>query len=182
MIKIVDRNNLPLDQAIQNLLGKLLSKIQNSGKLISDALKFTTQRHFQKIYPNSNHYNPKKVTNGNNNNNGQKTSGEINIDVAGITRCFRDLHISPKNSKYLTIPLHKSTYGKRATEFSDLFVVNKKNGKKFLAQKNAGSLVFMYRLATNVHQKRDKRLLPSDETYANNIFSRIRAYLNRVKI
>lgn len=40
----------------------------------------------------------------------------------------------------------------------------------------------MYRLATSVYQKRDKRLLPSDETYTNNIFSRIRAYLNRTSI
>ncbi len=61
------------------------------------------------------------------------TSGEIVIDVPGITRAYRDLHISPKNSKHLTIPLHRSAYGKRATEFSDLFVVTKKNGKKFLA-------------------------------------------------
>ena len=181
MIKIVDRNNLPIDQAIRSLLGKLLNKIQQSSKVISDSLKFTTQRHFQKIYPNSNHYNPKKVTNGSNNN-GQKVSGEIVIDVPGITRAYRDLHISPKNSKHLTIPLHRLAYGKRATEFSDLFVVTKKNGKKFLAQKNAGSLVFMYYLANAVHQKRDKRLLPNDETYANNIFSRINVYLNRTRI
>lgn len=181
MIKIVDRNNLPLEKSISQVLEKYLTKIQNSGKLISDALKFTTQRHFQKIYPNSKHYNPNKVTNGNNSN-GLKANGEIVIDVAGITRCFKDLHISPKNFKYLTIPLHRSAYGKKAREFNDLFVVNKKDGRKFLAQKNAGSLVFMYRLATSVHQKRDKRLLPNDETYANNIFSRIRAYLDRTKI
>lgn len=181
MIKIVDRNNLPIDQAIRSLLGKLLNKIQQSSKVISDSLKFTTQRHFQKIYPNSNHYNPKKVTNGSNNN-GQKISGEIVIDVPGITRCFKDLHISPKNSKYLTIPLHRSAYGKRATEFSDLFVVTKKNGKKFLAQKNGTGITFMYFLANSVYQKRDKRLMPSDETFANNIFSRINVYLNRTKI
>ena len=181
MIRIVDRNNLPIDQAIGSLLGKVLNKIQQSGKVISDALKFTTQRHFQKIYPNSNHYNPKKVINGNTNN-GQKVSGEIVIDVPGITRAYRDLHISPKNSKHLTIPLHRSAYGKRATEFSDLFVVTKKNGKKFLAQKNGNGITFMYFLANSVHQKRDKRLMPSDETFANNIFSRINVYLNRTKI
>lgn len=181
MIKIIDRNNLPIEQAIQSLLSKVLNKIQQSGKLISDALKFTTQRHFQKIYPSSNHYNPKKVTNGSTSN-GQKVSGEIVIDVPGITRAYKDLHISPKNSKHLTIPLHRSAYGKRATEFSDLFVVNKKNGKKFLAQKNGNGITFMYFLANSVYQKQDKRLMPSDETFANNIFSRINVYLNRTKI
>lgn len=40
----------------------------------------------------------------------------------------------------------------------------------------------MYRLATSVYQNRDKRLMPSDETFANNIFSRIKVYLNRTKI
>lgn len=132
MIRIVDRNNLPIETAIQNLLRTILSKLQNSGKVISDALKFTTQRHFQTIYPSSKHYNPKKVTNSAISN-GEKTTGSINIDVAGITRAYRDLHITPKKSKYLTIPLHRSAYGKRATEFSDLFVVTKKDGKKFLA-------------------------------------------------
>lgn len=182
MIKIVDRNNLPLEKSISQVLEKYLTKIQNSGKLISDALKFTTQRHFQKIYPNSKHYNPNKVTNGNNSN-GLKANGEIVIDVAGITRALRNLHISPKNSKYLTIPLHRSAYGKKAREFNDLFVVNKKDGRKFLAQKNAtGGITFMYRLSQSVFQKQNKGLLPSDETYSNNIFSRIRAYLDRTKI
>lgn len=178
MIKIVDRNNLPIDQSIQSLLRKVLGKIQNSSKLISDGLKFTTQRHFQRIYPGSNHYNPNKVTNGTNKN-GEKVSGEVVIDVPGITRAYKDLHISAKNSKYLTIPLHKAAYGKRATEFKDLFFVKKKNGNKFLAQKNGTGITFMYLLKNSVHQKRDNKLLPSDETFANNIFARLTLQLNK---
>jgi hypothetical protein len=37
----------------------------------------------------------------------------------------------------------------------------------------------MYYLAKQVHQKQDKRLMPSDKTFANNIFSRINVYLKK---
>lgn len=182
MIKFVDRNNNSLDNAVFQVLGKYLDKIRQSGKLISDALKFTTRRHFQKIYPDSKHYNPDKVINGASSN-GEKTSGEIVINVPGITRYFKNLHISPVKGKYLTIPLHRSAYGKKASEFNDLFFVKKKNGKAFLAKRNfPKGITFMYMLATSVHQNQDKRLLPSDETYSNNIFSRIKTYLNQTRI
>ena len=181
MIQFVDRNNLPIERAVESIYRKILSKIQRSGKIISDALKFTTQRHFQTIYPSSKHYNPNKVTNSKIIN-GDKVIGSINVDVPGITRAYKNLHIAPINKNYLTIPLHRSSYGKRATEFSDLFVVTKKNGKKFLAQNNGGSLVFMYRLVKSVNQKRDKRLMPTDKTFSDNIFTRIKAYLQRTQI
>lgn len=182
MIKIVDKNNLPVEKAIENYLQKVLQKIQKSGKLISDALKFTTQRHFQTIYPGSKHYNPKKVTNDKSKD-GSICEGSINIDVPGITRAFRNLTIRPVKARALTIPLHREAYGKRASQFSDLFVVHKKNGKSFLARSNTtGGITMMYLLAKSAFQKKDKRLLPSDETYSNNIFSRMKAYLQRTKI
>jgi hypothetical protein len=97
-------------------------------------LKFTTQRHFQTIYPNSNHYNPNKVTTKNQGSFSSTTpTGEININVPGITRAYRNLHITPKNSKYLTIPMTKESYGKKAKSFSNLIFIKKKNGKAFLA-------------------------------------------------
>lgn len=182
MIKIVDRNNIPIEKAIQNFFSKVLNKLQQSGKIISDALKFTTQRHFQTIYPGSNHYSPKKVTNDKTAN-GNKPAGSINIDVPGITRAYKNLTIRPIKSNALTIPLHRSAYGKKASSFSDLFVVKKKNGKAFLARSNGnGGITMMYYLAKQVFQKQDKRLMPSDQTFSNNIFSRINVYLQRAKI
>lgn len=182
MITIVDINNVPFENTLHNILQRVNMRIQRSGKLISDSLKFTVQRHFQKIYPNSKHYSPNKVKDGTFTN-GQNVIGSTNIQVAGITRAYKNLTIKPRFKRALTIPIHRSAYGKRATEFSDLFVVNKKNGKSFLAQKNAaGGITFMYVLAKSAFQKQDKRLMPSDETLANNIFSRINVYLNRTKI
>lgn len=182
MIKIIDRNNKPIEQAVYQVYSKILDKIQRSGKLISDALKFTTQRHFQTIYPGSNHYSPKKVTNKGFSN-GTITSGSINIDVAGITRAYKNLTIRPIKSRALTIPMHRSAYGKKASEFSDLFVVKKKNGKSFLAKSNgSGGITFMYFLANQVHQPRDSRLMPSDDIFRKNICSRITSYIQKVKI
>lgn len=179
MIQIVDRNNLPLDESIRRILEGVLSKIRQSGKIISDALKFTTQRHFQTIYPSSKHYNPNKVKNGNIQN-GNNTNGSIDINVAGVTRAYKNLHIKPIHKNYLTIPLHRSAYGKGAGEFSDLFVVNKKSGQKFLARKNGSNgITFMYLLSKSVFQKQDKRLMPTNETFAKNIMARIGVYLNR---
>lgn len=181
MIKIVDRNNIPIETAVQNFLSKVLDKLQQSGKIISDALKFTTQRHFQTIYPGSDHYSPKKVTNDKTAN-GNKPSGSINIDVPGIARAYKNLTIRPIKSNALTIPMHRSAYGRKASSFPDLFVVKKKNGKAFLARSNgAGGITMMYYLAKQVFQERDRRLMPGDRTFSDNIFSRISVYLQRTK-
>lgn len=183
MLKIIDRYNQPIEKAIYQVYAKVLDKISHSGKIISDALKFTTQRHFQKIYPNSKHYNPQKVRNGTTFNSQTKASGSINIDVAGITRAYKNLNIRPIKSRALTIPMHRSAYGKKASEFNDLFLIKKKNGKSFLARNNGNNgITFMYFLAKSVYQKRDRRLMPSDDILKKNICSRIYAYLQHSKI
>ena len=40
-------------------------------------------------------------------------------------------------------------------------------------------ITFMYLLKNSVHQKRDNKLMPSDETFANNIFARLTLQLNK---
>lgn len=62
-----------------------------------------------------------------------------------------------------------------------MIFIQKKNGNKLLAEKTAGGLVFLYALKNQVFQKQDRRLMPSDETLADNIFSRIKAYLSMTK-
>lgn len=86
----------------------------------------------------------------------------MNINVPGVTRAYHDMHISPVKRNHLTIPMHSSAYGKKATEFNDMFPITKKNGKKFLARESSGSLTFMYFLAENVHQSQDNRIMPAD--------------------
>ena len=55
------------------------------------------------------------------------------IDVPGISRAYKDLHITPKFKSRLTIPMHQSAYGKKASSFTNLFFIKKKNKKEFLA-------------------------------------------------
>ena len=74
--------------------------------------------------------------------------------------------------------MHQSAYDKKASSFSNLFFIKKKNKKEFLAQKNGNGITFMYYLAKEVHQQRDPQLMPSNETYIDNIIARIKASIN----
>jgi hypothetical protein len=96
---------------------------------MANAMMYTTQNHFRTIYPNSKHYSPNKVSIDKARNN----TGIVDVNVPGVTRAYHDLIITPKRAKSLTIPIHKASYGKRAREFNDLFVIKTKS-KAFLAQ------------------------------------------------
>ena len=150
----------------------------NSGKIAMKSMLASVRAHVQTIYPGSQHYSPEKVTE----NSATGRVGVIDIDIPGITRAYHDIDIYPKRSKALSIPLHRDAYGKSPKAFNDLFVVKKKDGRGFLARNNGGSIEMMYALRQHVHQKQDKRLMPSDETLADNIFGRIRAYLANANI
>lgn len=130
----------------------------------------------QTIYPGSKHYDPNKVGPGQASN-GNISEGEAQIDVPGITRAYHDLDIRPRFRQSLTIPMHSAAYGKKASDIDGMFVVKKKNGNAFLAKNMGGNLAFMYFLAKHVHQSKDSRLLPSDGSYADNIFSRLISWI-----
>ena len=174
MIEIVGKDGRSIGESVAEILSKITKKIQATGKIIQSALLTTTQNHFRTIYPGSTHYSPDKVTKGSTTEN----SGEIIIDVPGISRAYKDLHITPKTKSRLTIPIHQSAYGKKASSFSNLFFLKKKNKKEFLVQKTGNGITFMYYLAKEVHQQRDPRLMPSNETYVDNIIAKIKASLN----
>ena len=108
-----------------------MSRINQCGKQIADGLLYTTRAHFNNIYPGSKHYSPEKVQETKIENK-KNPSGEIAIDVPGITRAYRDLTIRPKFRKWLTIPMHQSAFGKKAEDFNNLFVKTNKDGRKFL--------------------------------------------------
>ena len=42
-------------------------------------------------------------------------------------------------------------------------------------------MIYLFRLVKQVFQKQDRGLMPSDETFAKNIVSRITAYLSMAK-
>ena len=63
--------------------------------------------------------------------------------------------ITPKKSKYLTVPIHPKAKGKKAGEFKDLICIESKNGNKFLIRrikkgKFKGSVEFLYWLTKSV--------------------------------
>ena len=116
-------------------MDKKLSALHSlsAGKTIRAALRTTTQNHFRAIYPGSRHYSPDKVTDGAAAATARSAIGSVAVNVPGVTRAYHDLTIVPRFRKYLTIPIHRSAYGKKAGDFRDLFVVTKKNGNKLLA-------------------------------------------------
>lgn len=178
MIKIVTQNNNSVTNGLSNILKKVENTLkQKSGKTIGAAMLWNVKNHFKTIYPGSTHYSPDKVLNGKSKNN----VGEIIVDVPGVTRAYHDITIKPKRAKALTIPIHRSAYGFKAKHFTDLFAIKRKDGKSFLARSLAdGSLVFMYVLAKSAFQKQDKRLMPSDETLAENIANRLKPFIDNI--
>jgi hypothetical protein len=83
----------------------------------------------------------------------------------GLRRAFVDFDIVPKNGrKYLTIPAHRTTYGKRAGEITEslrfAIVGGRHKALVFDSGPDIGSVA--YWLRTKVHIKQDRSLLPSD--------------------
>lgn len=133
-IVLTDSNGNSPQSAVNLKLSNLLQRLHTTGKLIQDGLLWTTRNHFSSIYPGSTHYNPDKVqplaaVNS------QQPSGSVDIDVPGVTRAYHDLDIRPKFRRALTIPIHRSAYGKKASSFDNTFVLKKKDGKRFIVQK-----------------------------------------------
>ena len=130
-IKLVDSNGNSPKSAVALKLSSLLQRVRNSGKLIQDGLLWTTRNHFSTIYPGSTHYNPDKVQPASISN-GTNPSATVDVDVPGVTRAYHDLDIRPRFRRALTIPMHREAYGRRASSFSDTFVLKKKNGNRFI--------------------------------------------------
>lgn len=180
-IKIVDSLGNDISTAVKTLLQKIEDKLQRSSKVIQSALLSTTKNHVSTIYPASSHYNPDKVVEDQATD-GAIASASIAINIPGITRAYHNIDIKPRFRKHLTIPMHQSAYGRSAKDFNDLIYVKKKNSKEFLARKDGNGLTFMYYLAKSAFQKKDSRLMPTDETFTTNISSRLVSYLQNSNI
>lgn len=154
-----------VQQATSDRLHAILSRVNQCGKQIADGLLWTTREHFDRKYPGSKHYNPDKVVESEIGN-GQNPSGSIDIEVPGVARAYHDVTIRPKFRRWLTIPMRQEAFGKKAADFNDLFVKRKKDGRAFLAQRQNGHLVYLFRLVKQAFQKQDRGIMPSDKTFA----------------
>lgn len=175
-IAIYTEDGKLIDQGISNILSRVANSLRSkSGKVIAYSLANDIKNHFSIRFPGSQHYSPNKVTQDVSYGN----SGTVSIDVPGVTRAYHDIDIYPRNTASLTIPLHRSAFGMKATSFNDLFPV-RTNGKAFLAkQLQNGGLQFMYLLSRHVHQTKDSTIMPSDESLSNGIFERLKKFLDK---
>lgn len=78
---------------------------------------------------------------------GENPEARVSIDVPGVTRAYHDLNIFPRFRKHLAIPMHQQAFGKKPSDFPNAFVVKKKDGTMFLAQKEGTALAFLFNLA-----------------------------------
>lgn len=165
---------MPLEKAIENFLMKLKSGLDSkSGKPLALGAKEAIQFHFQ---GKPTYYNPRKVNEGNSSGN----VGVTYVDIPGISRAYHDIDIFPRHRNNLTIPLHREAFGKKATDFNNLFKVKMKNGKEFLARNNGGSITMMYVLSKHVHQRQDPGIMPSDNSIAKFQFNRLKRLVNDI--
>ena len=136
---------------------------KESGKVMSDSMTSTVKEHISKRYPGSKHWDPNKVNNGSS----SKLNGETIVDIESAGRAYHDVTIRPTHAMHLTIPIHQSAYGKKVSDFNDLF---KPKGKNILARNVNGQLVAMFALAKSAFQKQDSSLMPTDDNLAGGIF------------
>lgn len=176
---LTDEMGKPMVNGIHAILQRVYSNLQETSRPMENGLVWATRNHFKSIYPGSSHYNPNKVTGTGERTKGQNVGASINVDVPGITRAYHNLTIVPRFRKALTIPIHRWAFGKKASDFTNTFIVNKKDeDKAFIAQRVGGQLVYLFQLCKKAFQPKDSKLMPSDQTYANEVFSRIGIYLD----
>lgn len=120
-------------------------------------------------YPGSAHWDPDKVVEGQSASTTTGASGSIDINIPGASRAYHDVVIRPIRAKYLAIPIHAASYGKKPADFENLFTVK---GRHALFQKHGSGIVALFALAKQANQRQDATLLPKDDTYAKNISER----------
>ena len=164
MIVLRTTNNRTIEEGISDILKRVVAKLKNDfGKTASESMTDNVKQHLQQRFPASKHFDPNKVSLGDY----SKDVGVTNVDIPGAGRAYHDVTIKPIRAKALTIPIHSSAYGKKVSDFKDLF---KPKDKNILARMQNGALVAMFALAKSAFQKQDSSLMPTDESLANNIF------------
>lgn len=90
----------------------------------------------------------------------------VTVHSPGISRAFHDLRIVTRNKPYLTIPVHRLGYGRRASEVSAAHRLFRPKGRDFLMAKVDGKATVIYLLRKAVLVPQDRTLLPSDDELA----------------
>lgn len=108
-----------------------------------------------------------------------ENGAEVIVPIAGISRAFHDLVIRPRKAKTLTIPISGVSYGHRAAELErmgwNLFRLPKTD---ILAGERDGEFRGLYALKKQVTVRKDRTLLPSDQTVSRTINSAVARRIN----
>ena len=108
---------------------------------------------------------------------------EVIIPIAGISRAFKDLSITPKNAAALTLPIAPQSYGRRVSELRALgWAIFRPKGKDVLmgAPQDGGDAVPLYLLKKRVEQRQDRSLLPSDAEIGATAGAAMTAVIDRI--
>ena len=163
-IRIQTQSGQPIEYGLKSIFNRIVDSISRDfSGIASNTMTSSVKSWVQKRYPNSKHWAPNKVTSDK----GVGLTGITNIDIEGAGRAYHDVIIRPVRAKMLTIPMHQSAYGKKVSDFNDLF---KPKGKNILARNVNGNLVAMFALAKSAFQKQDSSLMPTDDNLAGGIF------------
>ena len=163
-IRIQTQSGQPIEYGILAVLRRVVDKLnRESGKTAAESMTKSVKNWVQQRYPGSQHWDPNKVQQGDS----QGAIGNVNVNIPGAGRAYHDVIIRPVRARHLTIPIHQSAYGKKVSDFNDLF---KPKGKNILARNVNGQLVAMFALAESAFQKKDPSLMPTDDNLASGIF------------
>ncbi len=84
-----------------------------------------------------------------------------------LRAAFGAYTLTPQNSEYLTLPVHREAYGRRAGEFQDLIALRVGPRKSLILAREieGGGLETMYFLTKSVSIPEDATLIPFEEIY-----------------
>ena len=97
------------------------------------------------------------------------TGDVLSIPIPGFQRVFKDLAISPRTAKALTIPINRVAYGMRAARLQSegwrLFTAKGKENRGILFghREEDAEATPLYALRKSVRVRRDRSMLPPDE-------------------
>ena len=109
-------------------------------------------------------------------------SAEVIIPIAGLSRAFRPLTITPRTANALTLPVSSHSYGKRVGELrANGWNIFRPKGKDTLWGKlqDEDDAVPLYVLKKRVQLKQDRSLLPSDAELGGTASKAMLDYIRR---
>lgn len=107
---------------------------------------------------------------------------EVIIPIAGLSRAFRPLTITPRTANALTLPVSSHSYGKRVGDLrTNGWNIFRPKGKDTLWGKlqDEDDAVPLYVLKKRVQLKQDRSLLPSDAELGGTASKAMLDYIRR---